>query len=902
VIHKDGHTLWWHSNPTPLVCKNKIVGFTAVIHDITEKKRAEKELQQSEIYYRSLIENALDGVMIVNGEGIIQYQSPADEHILGYKPEARVSKSLFGKVHPEERSEITEAFNQLIRTKGFTQPLFLRVQHNDGSWRTLDGIAKNLIDNPAVRGVVINYRDVTDRKLAEAALQESEEKYRLLIENAQEGIVVAQDGVLKFVNPAVLDALGYSEAEFTSRSFLEFIHPDDRETVAAYHTKRLKGAEAPSSYPCRVVAKEGNIVWAELSSVLITWEGRPATLTFIVNITERKKAEDTLRAKEQEQQLILNSVPLGIFHLDTDSNYIHVNKVLAERYGYQSEYFIGKSTRDIFPEEADGYTKTDRELLESGKPQIGVMTRFKTPKGERWMRLDKVPLKDAEGNVSGIIGFELDITDRKLAEDALRESGEKYRTLVENIQDGVFILQGNPPRLVFCNEAFAGMVGYTVDEAMELGFDEYVAPEDLARVASRYRQRQAGEDVSQEYEYCALHKDGKTRVCINMNVGLIEYHGKVASLGTVKDVTKRRLAEQALRESEEKLAQIVQGSPNPSFVIDKNHRITHWNKACERLTGIPAAEMVGTNKQWSIFYPKERQIMADFVVDNQPEDVIASTYGNIYRTSDLVEGAYEGLDLFPSFGDSGKWFFFTAAPLKDSNGHTVGALETLLDLTELKRAEEQIKASLVEKELLLQEIHHRVKNNMQVISSLLNLQSRRIKDKGALEMFKATQSRVKSMALIHEKLYESGDIVSIDFADYIRSLISNLFQSYQVNPKDVNLTTAITVVALDITTAIPCGLIINELIANALKHAFPDGKKGQIHIAMHPLDGDAVELIVRDTGIGFPEALDFRNTKSLGMQLVISLVEGQLGGSIELDRSAGTTFKIKFSKGTNGVV
>ena len=217
------------------------------------------------------------------------------------------------------------------------------------------------------------------------------------------------------------------------------------------------------------------------------------------------------------------------------------------------------------------------------------------------------------------------------------------------------------------------------------------------------------------------------------------------------------------------------------------------------------------------------------------------------------------------------------------------------DITERKRTEEQIRASLREKEVLLKEIHHRVKNNMQVIISLLNLQSKHVKDKRDWEIFKDSQNRIKSMALIHDKLYQSKDLASINFAEYIENLARHLFNTYSVSSSAIKLVADIKDVPLDIDTAIPCGLIINELISNSLKYAFPDGREGEIQIKLYASKDDTFSLIVRDNGIGLPEDLDFRNTKSLGLQVVVALVE-QLKGTIELDRSEGTAFKIVFKK------
>jgi len=216
------------------------------------------------------------------------------------------------------------------------------------------------------------------------------------------------------------------------------------------------------------------------------------------------------------------------------------------------------------------------------------------------------------------------------------------------------------------------------------------------------------------------------------------------------------------------------------------------------------------------------------------------------------------------------------------------------EITERKKAEDQIRASLKEKEVLLQEVHHRVKNNMQIICSLFSLQSGHIKDKQSFEIFESSQNRVKSMAIIHERFYQSEDMSRIDFAKYTQSLMSHLFSAHGINPGAVKLNLKIKDVFLDLNTAIPCGLIINELVSNSLKHAFPDDKKGKMNIAMRSLKGNEIELLVSDNGVGLPKKVDFRKTDSLGLHLVNLLAEGQLHGDIKLDRTKGTSFHIKF--------
>jgi Signal transduction histidine kinase len=225
------------------------------------------------------------------------------------------------------------------------------------------------------------------------------------------------------------------------------------------------------------------------------------------------------------------------------------------------------------------------------------------------------------------------------------------------------------------------------------------------------------------------------------------------------------------------------------------------------------------------------------------------------------------------------------------------------EMGERERVENKLKKSLEEKEILLKEIHHRVKNNLQIISSLLNLQSRYINDEEMLDIYKESQNRVKSMAIIHEKLYQSEDLARIDFGDYVRSLVLDLFNSYGVDKSSTELDINIKDILLDINTAIPCGLIVNELVTNSIKHGFPSNrslatvessKVNKIAVSITKED-NFYNMSVYDNGIGFPKDLDFQNTDSLGMQLVISLTS-QLRGTVELERDNGTLFRIIFKE------
>jgi len=255
--------------------------------------------------------------------------------------------------------------------------------------------------------------------------------------------------------------------------------------------------------------------------------------------------------------------------------------------------------------------------------------------------------------------------------------------------------------------------------------------------------------------------------------------------------------------------------------------------------------------------------------------------------------AGEELSIATSSGEKLEWDFRSAPIGSLPDGERL-IITMAMDVTERKRVEEQLKASLKEKEVLLKEIHHRVKNNMQIISSLLNLQLRYIRNSETKELFRESQKRIKSMALIHEMLYRSQNLARIDFGKYTRTLSAEIMQSCSPGHDRIRVETNINNIEFDIKTAIPCGLIIHELISNSLKHGFPDGRKGTIRIDLDRNSKGALTLVVSDDGVGFPRGLDLERTGSLGLSLVTILTK-QLRGNIERLETAGTAFRITFS-------
>lgn len=332
----------------------------------------------------------------------------------------------------------------------------------------------------------------------------------------------------------------------------------------------------------------------------------------------------------------------------------------------------------------------------------------------------------------------------------------------------------------------------------------------------------------------------------------------------------RKQISEELHKSEERIRSLVENSPDLIIIVDRKGIIQFINRSID---GSPIDKMLGISFYKTIqskYRRKYRKVL----------DRVFKT-GKATRIETMED----------KVGGRTKWYENRIAPIK-RDGKVINAMVITRDISD-RIMEGKLRVSLEEKEVLLQEVHHRVKNNLQVISSLLNIQSKRLKDKQAFELFRKSQDRVKTMALIHEKLYRSEDIARINFADYVQDLIKQLFVSHGITRERISSRIDIKDIFLDITAAIPCGLIINELVSNSIKHAFPGDHKGEIYIKMHKRRKNKIILTFRDNGIGFSNDWNFSEIDTLGLQLVFTLVK-QLDGTINLDSRNKAEFKIEF--------
>ena len=345
-------------------------------------------------------------------------------------------------------------------------------------------------------------------------------------------------------------------------------------------------------------------------------------------------------------------------------------------------------------------------------------------------------------------------------------------------------------------------------------------------------------------------------------------------LETMPKVSRRRRRANSKRRHEKYfLASIVDSSDDAIFAKDLNGIILNWNQGAERLYGYTQEEIIG--KPVSILALPDREGEISEILERLKRGDRVEHFETVRKRKD---GSLVNISL-------------TVSPIQDERGHVIAASSIARDITDKKRAEDQIRAQLEEKSILVQEIYHRVKNNLQLICSLLDLRRRDIKDGNPNSAFKESVDRIRAMALVHEKMLESAAHSTIDLKEYVTGLFEPLEQAYIGSEKRIKLILRGDPCQVESNVAVPLGLIFNELITNSLKYAFPDGRPGEISIHIEAADRFAT-IVFRDNGIGFSEAIDFSTVQTFGLKIV-GLLTMQLRGTIEVSGTAGATFKIR---------
>ena len=616
----------------------------------------------------------------------------------------------------------------------------------------------------------------------------------------------------------------------------------------------------------------------------------------------RKKAEETAIRATKDWEHTFDAVPDLIAIIDTEYRVVRANKAMAARLGVTPEECVGLTCyRVVHGADKPPSFCPHRQLLKDGFEHTKEV--HEDALGGDFI-VSVSPLHDSEGRLTGCIHVARNINERKQSEEALKKAHEsleeKVKERTAQLEKAYSSLKESEERLSEAQKMahignwdwdIATDEKYWSDEVYRIfglkpqefkvtydTFLSYVHPDDRDYVDNA--SKEALKRKPYRIDFRIISAGGKERIV--HEEGKVVFYEKnipVRMKGTIQDITEHKKAEEKLRESEEKYRNIVEIANEGIAVLDSEGKLTYINRKFSEMLGYSEKEICG-------------KYAGDIV-----EDV--NLFKRMFNKRQFgISESYE-IKLIRKDGST-LWVLINAKSLFDDKGKFKGSLSMLTDITERKETEEALANLDIARQ---KEIHHRIKNNLQVISSLLDLQAENFSDcevvatQKVLEAFKESQNRVFSMSLIHEELYKGNGFDTLNFSSYIQKLAIGLFQAYRLDNSNIVLSMDLEKnVFFNMDTAVPLGIIINELVSNSLKYAFPGKNDGEIRIKLHREEGSDTSfiLIVSDNGVGIPENLDIENLDSLGLQLVTTLVD-QLDGELELKRNNGTAFIIRFT-------
>ena len=855
---------------------NSIIHYVAVKRDITQRQQAEAALRESEEKFRQVVENIQEVFWIASPDSIsTTYVSPAYEKIWGRSCESLYNQpqSWIDAVHPEDRDRVTAKLQQ--QRRGEATDVEYRILRTDGSVRWIwdrGFVVKNELGEVDRFGGIA--ADITDRHQAEKELRHSEERFRFLAESIPQQVWIAgASGELNYVNGRVLDYFGYTREEILGWGWQRGIHPEDLPrcldswlhslvTGDPYEVEFRLHRAADDSYRWHL----GRAVpLRDACDGIVSWFGTNT------DIDDRKQAEEELRTKELRLRVALNAAQMGTWDWDIGTAKVIWSERTELIFGLVPSSFAGKFEAFlsyIHPHDRHQLSEAIANALKNNTTYEKEV-RILTPDGSlRWIATKGDVRRDRTGKPLGMSGVVMDITEHQEAEAALRESELRYRLMADNSTD--IITRQTPEGIyLYVSPACRTLLGYQPDELVGRSTYELFHPEDVAAMQQSYATILKQPDTY-TFSYRIRCKDGNyvwfettSRTVHSSDSGEAQ-----EIIAVSRDITKRKQVEAALQDAKDQLCVVLDAVPGLVFWINSDLQYIGVNQHLASTFNQPPEVFLAQKIDFSGSHPKFAQFIREFFASSasQTAEELSVEINGISKNYLIVAQKYN-LDR--------------------------AAVSVWIDITDRHQAQEQLKASLQEKEVLLKEVHHRVKNNLQIICSLLKLQSGSIKDEAARSLFNDSYNRVRSMALIHENLYQSSDLAKIDLANYINNLVANLSHSYSVFLSNINFQVEVEDIWLDVDTAIPCGLIINELVSNSIKYAFKNPAEGKININFSKANNEFC-LIVKDNGVGLPPELDIKRTNSLGLKLVYNLAK-QLRGRINFKNLNGTYFEIKFS-------
>lgn len=686
------------------------------------------------------------------------------------------------------------------------------------------------------------------------------------------------DGKWKETSKVLCDMLGYHEKELEKLQITELFHKVDQAGLRDFFKKIKQEDSCEWEAETEFKTKKGSSVSVQVNLTLIrNKHGNPEeVLCHILNLTIQKELEQKCRISKQQFESLFNYNPLPAYYYDLEGNFLDCNEKLAEFTGLSRNEIIGLNFDKFITGKDLERAKEQFQNAKKGQPSQYEIEVIIKDGVKRDIRVTKFPMY-LEDVIAGVYGIFEDITEQRKREDALMESEQRFRSMFENNPHSVFYFD-TEGTFLGANKKFEELSGYSEEELKQMSFAQFVHPKDLEKTLEHFKNTLNGE--IQEYEITGITRSGDEREAHITNFPYLSGSEIIGVFGIAQDITEKKKAQEKLKESENRWQQLVEHNPQPVHII-QDGTLIFINQVGARYLGASSPKEVIGKSIYDFAHPEIIEKLLDRIK-------------KLEQKQNLKPTEYKMLTLN---GDT-RVIEAHSIPIKYKGED---AIQTVMhDVTDLKDKQYKTRQSLKEKETLLQEIHHRVKNNLAVISGLLELQQMNITDKETISALQDSQFRIQSMAMIHEKLYQSETLHEIGFDAYLQELISSIRSTYNSSYKSISTEYDLTKVTLDLDQAIPCSLIVNEVIVNCYKHAFSKNDEGKINISLMS-KGPKITLKITDNGKGLPADFDISQQQSLGTTL-INVLSHQINGEMHLrnrEQGKGTFFKLQFERETS---
>ncbi|MCA6362052.1 MAG: PAS domain S-box protein [Bacteroidetes bacterium] len=850
--------------------------------EIQDRIRAERQLSETQKNLRLLIDSSLDTISAADRDGHITEFNAAAERTFGYTREEALGAHLSILFGGNEEQAL--AITAILETDGYYSGEVINKRKNGELFTSL--LAASLLRNEdgEVIGSMGVSRDITERKTFERQLVETQKYLRLLVDSSIDMIIASdKDGNITEFNASAERSFGYTRDEALKMNINELYKNDEE-------GKRIsrKLIEENSFFSGEIInkRKNGEEFYCFLSaSILRNEDGEiVGSMGISRDISDRLQAERELRLREEKYRAVFNQAYTGIALVSVQKGrYIEVNERLCSMLGYSRNELLEMSINELqLPGDLSRLPKGE-DFIKLGFRHIVDEHRYRHKNGETvYVNITITLVRGDDNQPLHFVYVYEDLTPKRKAEEKLRIQAAKLNAVIETSSHIIWTIDRNSVLTSF-NKNYAYWFGKSYSDQPYIGLDMIAYSRRISEEYAQFWDEKVQKTFAgnpQHFELPVTMKDGSVAW---REVFLNPIHGPGDEIIEVSciahETTEMKRAQEKIHRQAEQLNAIIESSTHMIWTADRQHRMTSFNK--QQSDWIMRAYGIRPYVGMDIEEVKLRT---------------GETYSNFW--DEKFKATFSGMpqyfeSKFEHKNGQVTWREVYLNPIRNENGDIIELSCIAHDITEKKAIDENLRQSLKEKEVLLKEVHHRVKNNLQVISSILNLQKAYVRDNKTLELLHESQNRIKSMAFVHESLYQTKDFSNINFADYIGNVTRNLMHSYASTESPPELELSLAPIQLNLDTAIPCGLIINELLSNSLKYAFRKTKNGKISLTLTENKGN-IKIVIADNGSGLPETVDYRNTESLGLQLVVTLVE-QINGKIKLENKKGAKFTIEFT-------